>query len=96
MAFDCVTGRPPSVIAWGHQCAVYVGIMVVEKVLITGLLALQFWSHVRDLILAPITDPQVRVVIVVLVIPFFVNVSVPSIHFGMPNTCKPVWDFVLV
>ncbi|KAK4318105.1 hypothetical protein Pmani_010873 [Petrolisthes manimaculis] len=66
-------GRPPSVIAWGHQCAVYVGIMVVEKILITGLLALQFWSYVRDLILAPITDPQLRVVIVVLVIPFFVN-----------------------
>ncbi|XP_045617884.1 store-operated calcium entry regulator STIMATE [Procambarus clarkii] len=66
-------GRPPSARAWGHQCALYVGIMIVEKVLITGLLALQFWSSVRDLILAPITDPQVRVVIVVLVIPFFIN-----------------------
>ncbi|KAK8750504.1 hypothetical protein OTU49_014869 [Cherax quadricarinatus] len=66
-------GRPPSVRAWGHQCALYVGIMVVVKVVITGLLALQFWSSVRDLILAPITDPQVRVVIVVLVIPFFIN-----------------------
>lgn len=66
-------GRPPSIHAWGHQCALYMGIMVVEKVLITGLLAFQFWSSVRDLILAPITDPEVRVVIVVLVIPFFVN-----------------------
>ncbi|XP_027221025.2 store-operated calcium entry regulator STIMATE-like [Penaeus vannamei] len=66
-------GRPPSIRAWGHQCALYVGIMVVEKVLITGLLAFQFWSSVRDLILAPITDPQVRVAVVVLVIPFFVN-----------------------
>lgn len=82
----CVTGRPPSVVAWGHQCAVYVGIMVVEKVLITGLLALQFWSHVRDLILAPITDPQVRVVIVVLVIPFFVNVSVSSMYSSILKT----------
>lgn len=73
--YENVTGRPPSIRAWGHQCALYVGIMVVEKVLITGLLAFQFWSSVRDLILAPITDPQVRVAVVVLVIPFFVNVS---------------------
>ena len=49
--------------------------MVIEKILITGLLAFPFWSSVRDLILAPIQDPQARVVIVVLVIPFFINVS---------------------
>ena len=66
--------------AWGHQCALYVGIMVVEKIIITGLLALQFWASVRELILAPITSPQARVVIVVLVIPFFVNVSTVVLH----------------
>ncbi|KAG0711021.1 Store-operated calcium entry regulator STIMATE [Chionoecetes opilio] len=66
-------GRPPSVRAWGHQCALYVGFMVVEKVIITGLLALQFWASVRQLILAPITSPEARVVVVVLVIPFFIN-----------------------
>ncbi|MPC15186.1 Store-operated calcium entry regulator STIMATE [Portunus trituberculatus] len=83
-------GRPPSVRAWGHQCALYVGIMVVEKIIITGLLALQFWASVRELILAPITSPQARVVIVVLVIPFFVNALIFWVtdNFLMVNVRK--------
>ena len=77
--FDCYLcgflGRPPSVHAWGHQCALYIGIMIVAKILITLLMGFDFWDHVRDLILSPITDKQVRVAVVMLVIPFFVNVS---------------------
>lgn len=83
-------GRPPSVRAWAHQCALYVGIMVVEKIIITGLLVLQFWASVRELILAPITSPQARVVIVVLVIPFFVNALIFWVtdNFLMVNVRK--------
>ena len=49
-------------------------IMVTEKILITLLVQLKFWDHVRDLILLPIKDPKVATIIVLLVIPFFVNV----------------------
>lgn len=82
-------GRPPSARAWAHQCGLYVGIMVVEKIIITGLLGLQFWARVRDLILAPITDPQARVVVVVLVIPFFVNVS--RVYFECSMALKEIF-----
>ena len=51
------------------------GIMVVAKILITILIQLEFWDKVRDLILAPIKDPKVATTVVLLVIPFFVNVS---------------------
>ncbi|XP_076059891.1 store-operated calcium entry regulator STIMATE-like isoform X2 [Oratosquilla oratoria] len=66
-------GRPPSARAWGHQVLLYLVIMVIEKILITLLMGFDFWTSVRDLILSPISDPQARVVVVVLVIPFFVN-----------------------
>ncbi|XP_064112566.1 store-operated calcium entry regulator STIMATE-like [Macrobrachium nipponense] len=85
-------GRPPSVRAWGHQCGVYIGLMVIEKIVITGLLAFPFWSNVRDLILAPIKDPQARVVIVVLVIPFFINALIFWVtdNFLMLKVHRPV------
>ncbi|CAL4200486.1 unnamed protein product, partial [Meganyctiphanes norvegica] len=66
-------GRPPAVRAWAHQCILYVVIMIIEKILITLLMEFDFWNSVRDLILAPIKDPQLRVVIVVLIIPFIIN-----------------------
>ncbi|XP_057370634.1 store-operated calcium entry regulator STIMATE-like [Daphnia carinata] len=67
-------GNPASAKAWAAQSGVYMGIMVVEKVLITILVQLEFWDKVRDLILSPITDPKVAITVVLLVIPFFVNV----------------------
>lgn len=69
-----VYGSPPSARAWAAQSGVYMGIMVIEKILITILIQLQFWDQVRDLILSPIRDPKVATIIVLLVIPFFVNV----------------------
>lgn len=67
-------GNPASAKAWAAQSGVYMGIMVVEKVMITALVQLEFWDKVRDLILSPIRDPKVATTIVLLVIPFFVNV----------------------
>ncbi|KAG7163453.1 Store-operated calcium entry regulator STIMATE-like [Homarus americanus] len=65
------------VVIWaGIRLSIYVGQKQGIPTIIFGeygLLAFQFWSSIRDLILAPITDQQVRVVIVVLVIPFFIN-----------------------
>ncbi|KAF2364205.1 Store-operated calcium entry regulator STIMATE [Trinorchestia longiramus] len=66
-------GRPPSCVSWAHQCLIYCALMAVEKLLVTLLMRLPYWTSVRDIILAPITSPQLRVVVVVLIIPFFVN-----------------------
>ncbi|XP_069681606.1 store-operated calcium entry regulator STIMATE-like [Periplaneta americana] len=66
-------GKPPSVNAWLAQCCLYVLLMVIVKICITLLIQLDFWDEVRDFILSPITDPKVEVVIVMLIIPFFIN-----------------------
>ncbi|XP_024938601.1 store-operated calcium entry regulator STIMATE isoform X2 [Cephus cinctus] len=66
-------GKPPSVNAWLAQCILYVMLMIIVKICITLLIQLDFWDRVKDWILAPITNPQVELAIVMLVIPFFVN-----------------------
>jgi len=73
----CVlTGKPPSVNAWLAQCCLYVLLMVVVKICITVLIQFDFWDDVRDFILSPVTNPKVEVVVVMLIIPFFINVSI--------------------
>jgi len=52
--------------------------MVIVKISITLLIQLDFWDDVRDFILSPITNPKIEVVMVMLVIPFFINVSIYS------------------
>jgi hypothetical protein len=49
--------------------------MVIVKICITLLIQFDFWDDVRDFILSPIVNPKVEVVVVMLVIPFFINVS---------------------
>lgn len=66
-------GKPPHWRAWLGQCGVYITIMVIEKILITCIIQLDFWNDVRELILSPIKDPKLEVAIVVLVIPFVIN-----------------------
>ncbi|XP_067134061.1 store-operated calcium entry regulator STIMATE-like isoform X2 [Centruroides vittatus] len=67
-------GKPPYVNAWLSQCGVYILLMLIEKLLITLLIQLDFWDQVRHLITWPIKDPKLEVAIVVLVIPFIINV----------------------
>jgi hypothetical protein len=71
-----LTGKPPSVNAWLAQCCLYVLLMAIVKICITLLIQLDFWDDVRDFILSPIINPKVEVVVVMLVIPFFINVSI--------------------
>ncbi|GAB6033517.1 hypothetical protein CHUAL_013396 [Chamberlinius hualienensis] len=66
-------GVPPRWQAWLGQSGVYILIMVIEKVLITLIIQLDFWNDVRDIILSPIQDPRLELAIVVLVIPFVIN-----------------------
>ncbi|XP_013790723.1 store-operated calcium entry regulator STIMATE-like [Limulus polyphemus] len=67
-------GIPPQINAWLAQCGMYVVIVLVEKLLITLLIQLHFWESVREFIMSPIRNPKVEVAIVVLIIPFIVNV----------------------
>lgn len=70
------SGKPPSMNAWIAQCCVYIGLMVIVKIFITLLIQLEFWDHVSDFILSPITNPKIELAFVMLIIPFFVNVSI--------------------
>ncbi|XP_064462467.1 store-operated calcium entry regulator STIMATE-like isoform X2 [Ornithodoros turicata] len=69
-------GIPPEPRAWLAQCAVYVTLMLCEKVMVVLVIQLHFWERVRVFIMSPIRNPKVEVALVVLVIPFFINVFI--------------------
>lgn len=66
--------------AWIAQCILYVGLMIVVKVCITLFMQLDFWEGVKNFILSPINNPKIEVAFVMLIIPFFVNVSGYKVH----------------
>ncbi|PSN49354.1 hypothetical protein C0J52_04269 [Blattella germanica] len=66
-------GKPPSVNAWLVQCCLYVVLMVIVKMCITLLIQLNFWDDVSLFLLSLIANPKVEVVMVMLIIPFFIN-----------------------
>ena len=50
--------------------------MVLEKIAIALLVMLEFWHDVRQFILKPVRKyPKVEVALVMLIIPFIINVS---------------------
>ncbi|GIX69037.1 store-operated calcium entry regulator STIMATE [Caerostris extrusa] len=67
-------GKAPYVNAWLSQCAVYIMLMLTEKIFILLIIQLKFWDQVRKIIMSPIKDPKVEVAIVVLIVPFIINV----------------------
>lgn len=68
-------GRPkPRFRFWYYQTLVYIGIAVVAKICVTILLQLNFWVKVQNFLLWPIPNPEVEVTLVVLIIPFIINV----------------------
>lgn len=78
-AFDCTSlyfgeyGDPPKCNAWLGQCAIYLVIMIVEKVLVGLMVMPQFWQEVRKYMFSWLHDPRVEVILVMLIIPFVVN-----------------------
>lgn len=77
--FKCTTlyfgeyGSPPRCNAWIGQCALYLIVMMVEKVLVGLMVMPSFWQEVRKYMLSWIKDPHLEVILVMLVIPFLVN-----------------------
>lgn len=67
-------GTPPSSRAWLAQCFLYTGLMVFVKLCIVAFMQLQFMSKVKEIILSPIKNPKVEITLVILIIPFFVNI----------------------
>ncbi|NWI03128.1 STIMA regulator, partial [Tichodroma muraria] len=70
-------GDPLQCSAWMGQCALYIMIMTFEKTIIIIVLLIPQWKEVA--LLNPIENPQLELAIVMLIVPFFVNVS--TTHF---------------
>lgn len=64
-------GEPVQCIAWAGQCALYILIMMFEKILIILVLLIPQWKKLA--LLNPINNPQLELAIVMLIVPFFVN-----------------------
>lgn len=64
-------GEPVQCKAWLGQCALYILIMMFEKVMIMLVLLIPQWKELS--LLNPIHNPELELAIVMLIVPFFVN-----------------------
>ncbi|CRL01788.1 CLUMA_CG015004, isoform A [Clunio marinus] len=60
--------------SWIYQTWIYVFLMIIVKLLTTLIIQMDYWNDVKNLILSPFKNPKLEVVVVMLIIPFFVNV----------------------
>ncbi|KAM4711667.1 transmembrane protein 110, like isoform 3-T3 [Anableps anableps] len=68
-------GDPPQAAAWLGQGGVYLLIMVLEKGVISLVLLVPGWSRLQEVLLSYIANPQLELALVMLIVPFIVNVS---------------------
>ncbi|MBN3302828.1 STIMA regulator, partial [Amia calva] len=66
-------GDPPQAAAWIGQCAVYMLIMVFEKTVVSLVLLIPGWTKLQEVLLDYIPNPQLELVLVMLIVPFIVN-----------------------
>ncbi|KAG8005508.1 Store-operated calcium entry regulator STIMATE, partial [Nibea albiflora] len=66
-------GDPPQAAAWLGQCGIYLLIMVLEKGVISLVLLVPGWSKLQEVLLSYIANPQLELVLVMLIVPFIVN-----------------------
>ncbi|CAG9802586.1 unnamed protein product [Chironomus riparius] len=62
--------------SWIYQTWIYVLLMMIVKLLTTLIIQMDMWNSVKKAILSPFKNPKVEVIIVMLIIPFFVNVLI--------------------
>lgn len=60
--------------SWIYQTWIYVFLMVIVKLLTTLIIQMDYWNEVKNLILSPFKNPKLELIVVMLIIPFFVNV----------------------
>ncbi|KAM6321048.1 LOW QUALITY PROTEIN: store-operated calcium entry regulator STIMATE-like [Aegotheles albertisi] len=66
-------GDPPQAAAWIGQCILYLLIMVFEKTVISLVLLVPGWTKLQQILLGYIPNPQLELILVMLVVPFIVN-----------------------
>ncbi|XP_061570294.1 transmembrane protein 110, like [Cololabis saira] len=66
-------GDPPQAAAWLGQGGVYLLIMVLEKGVISLVLLVPGWSQLQEVLLSYISNPQLELALVMLIVPFIVN-----------------------
>ncbi|XP_015238017.1 PREDICTED: store-operated calcium entry regulator STIMATE-like, partial [Cyprinodon variegatus] len=66
-------GDPPQAAAWLGQGGVYLLIMVLEKGVISLVLLIPGWSKLQEVLLSYISNPQLELALVMLIVPFVVN-----------------------
>ncbi|XP_033845129.1 transmembrane protein 110, like [Periophthalmus magnuspinnatus] len=66
-------GDPPQAAAWLGQCGIYLLIMVLEKGVVSLVLLIPGWSELQEVLLGYIANPQLELVLVMLIVPFIVN-----------------------
>lgn len=70
-------GKPPSALAWLCQCVLYAAMAVLVKAGLALLLRLPPLARVLATArLSPVSDPRVELAVVMLIIPFFVNILI--------------------
>lgn len=62
--------------SWIHQTIIYVALMVLIKLLTTLIVQFEFWNIIKNFILSPFSNPKYELAVVILIIPFFVNIFV--------------------
>lgn len=60
--------------SWLYQTCIYIGLMIIVKLITTLVIQLDFWNNVKDIVLSPFASPMLELVMVMLVIPFFINI----------------------
>lgn len=50
--------------------------MAIVKLITSLFIQMDFWDNVKNFVLSPFRDPKIELAVVMLVIPFFVNVSI--------------------
>uniref|UniRef100_A0A182J4F5 Uncharacterized protein n=1 Tax=Anopheles atroparvus TaxID=41427 RepID=A0A182J4F5_ANOAO len=80
-------GAPKS---WFYQTCIYVCLMVVVKLITTLIIQFDVWDNVKNFVLSPFKDPRIELAVVMLVIPFFVNILIFWVtdNFLMRHTRK--------
>ncbi|KAG8138462.1 hypothetical protein E2320_004355 [Naja naja] len=73
-------GDPPQAAAWIGQCFLYLLIVIFEKTAVGLVLLIPGWT--KEILLDYIPSPQLELVLVILVVPFIVNVLLhPTLDF---------------
>ncbi|XP_055715960.1 store-operated calcium entry regulator STIMATE-like [Phlebotomus papatasi] len=76
--------------SWIYQTWIYIGLMVIVKLITTIFIQMDFWDNVKNFVLSPFSDPKIELAVVMLIIPFFVNMLIFWVtdNFLMRHTRK--------